>query len=90
VFVLAECGNKLGWTAVTGLRLLESAVYPGEDISGLEEERWLLGNDTVVIGLMRWKRRKTFVSPHGGVSHKTRHFTGDAVSTTCVEMWMGR
>ena len=51
--------------------------YPGEDISllrgtaVLEEERRLLGNDAMLIGLIPSKRRKTFTGPHDVVSHKT-------------------
>jgi hypothetical protein len=62
---------------VTELRLLESAEHTGEEYpgeegnSGFEEERCLLGNDTMLIGLMPPKRPKTFTSPHDVVSHKT-------------------
>lgn len=83
-------GSELGWAAVTGLRLLESAEYAGEDISGFEEERRPLGNDTMVIGLVPPERRRTFSGPHDVASHKTRPFTSDAASNTCVGMWMGR
>ena len=74
------CGNKLDRAPVTELRLLDAAEnlgekYRGEDISlrrgtGFGEEGCLLGNDTMLIGFMPPKRRKTFTSPHD-VFHNT-------------------
>jgi hypothetical protein len=83
-YLYSVCGDKLGWAAVTELRLLESTEhlgreYPWDDISlrndsGFEEERSLLGKATMLIDLMRPKRRKTFTSPHDPVfQHLTLH-----------------